>query len=750
MKFSTLLKSNKLQGWEDFYIQYDLLIKYLKSDPLKFKNLLINENTKITTFFNEIEEQANQQKNELLMLVKNNLLHDTNRFKNFKEKVQQNELIEDISKIITSIDKNNKMPFELGEYTDFEFSDFERKNEFADQTEISFGGEESDFECVNLIDKNEQNNSNVNLNNEKLNVKFIGEAFKDGKILDSENVSQLSIDEFHRERSGYKNVPYMKNRENFSTSQENINKSRKFINTSQENLNKSNDYINKDNDHINKSREHINRTRENVKINNTEKKAQKKRSFNFLFSFNTFENRKKEKAFHEILQAINSVKSFRDINYMGMTILIRKYKIKYGADEFSSSFLKKLHRSHFGKSKKIDNMQKDIRFVYKKVFNLDDKSQANNIFKRIGKKVKSDPWLCFIAGVLVSIFCFIFYNIDFSKNENVKCVAYLIGLIHLGFFCFGLCNILFSVYNINYDLIFNFDVISKLSPERLIVYSTALANATFIACYFFIVTNQKFVNYFIVAGNLLIAFLPIDVLCYNSRLYLISVFFGTMISGFRKVYFKNFFFADVFNSYTPCFRKIIFELGIKKSTTSLFLINLFFPSLRMIQCLNRYKETNAKFPHLLNFTKYALVACTCIIQTYSLINKEPAMWRLKIVLCFCSASYSLIWDFFLDWTIFRNKKCFPKYFYCVGSIYNIVCRYIWMVKEFGIFQNEYTFISLEVVRRFVWALFRVENEHVNNCCGDESKFGLLFSKELFFIKDSSEYKNINVDRGERV
>ncbi|EQB59658.1 hypothetical protein NAPIS_ORF02778, partial [Vairimorpha apis BRL 01] len=95
MKFSTLLKSNKLQGWEDFYIQYDNLIKYLKTDPLKFKNLLIKENTKITTFFNEIEEQANQQKNELLMLVKNNLIYDSStKYKNFKDKLYQNELID--------------------------------------------------------------------------------------------------------------------------------------------------------------------------------------------------------------------------------------------------------------------------------------------------------------------------------------------------------------------------------------------------------------------------------------------------------------------------------------------------------------------------------------------------------------------------------------------------------------------------------------------------------------------------------
>jgi xenotropic and polytropic retrovirus receptor 1 len=447
MKFSTLLKSNKLQGWEEYYIQYNNLVKYLKSDINRFKSLLTSEYTKITNFFNEIEQQTDEQRKVLLTILSGNLNDETPYKTNKKERFKHLDLIERIKKMRDNHEANGKSVSTedfLTEFSDLDsqISDIEKNKKVAiTESDVSMGGEESDFENIKIINKVDEEIKNI----------------KDHK---------------------------------------------------------------------------------------------KRRMFNFdHFKINTpFEKRKKEKAFHELLQAINSVKSFRDINYMGLSIVIRKYKNNKGNDEFSSAFLKKLHQSHFGKSKKIDKMQKEVRYIYKKVFVLDDKLQAQIIFKRIGKKVKPDPWLTFLVGVLGSLLGIIIFNTDFEQNSSVKRVIFSIGLIQFGAFLFGLCNLVFIKYDINYNLIFNFDVISTLSPVEFIFYISVSMNFTFLACFFLIKSHPQLLMYSVVGLNIVIIILPFDILWLNSRLYFISVFLGTLASGFRKVYFKNFFLQMCFKA----------------------------------------------------------------------------------------------------------------------------------------------------------------------------------------------------------
>lgn len=617
MKFSTLLKSNKLQGWEDFYIQYNNLIKYLKNDTNRFKSLLLSEFTKITEFFNGIEDQTDEQRNLLFKIVRENFTENQTKNRNKKK-------YEIIEKINTSSEKKEKL------INDELYSNKINKSKSLVEREndLSFGGEESDFENIKIV-----------------------EDIKSPEKKDNKKRRMLNFDTF--------------------------------------------------------------------KINGP------------------FEKRKKEKAFHELLQAINSVKSYRDINYMGLSIIIRKYINKIGSDEFSSDFLKKLHQSHFRKSKKIDKMQKEVRSVYKKVFVLNDKFKAQIIFKKIGKKLRPDPFLTFLIGVFLTALVVIIYCADLDQNPFVKRIAYNVGLIQFGAFLFGVCDLLFIKYDINHNLIFNFDVISNLSPIDFLLNITLTLNLTFLSCLIFIKKYPDILAYGLVCVPICIIALPFNILWYKSRLYFISVFIGTLVSGFRKVYFKNFFFADVFQSFTSSFKMLSIDLGIKKTCLSFMFFNNLWPTVRIIQCLNRYKETKSSFPHLINMSKYLLTFISGTLQAVSYFYKDYRIQRWKFFFTFCASTFSLIWDYFLDWTIFRSKKLFPNYFYVLGAIYNFGSRYLWICKDFNLIDNEFVFISCEIVRRFVWALFRVENEHVNNCTDEQSKLGLLFSKELFFIKDST-------------
>merc|ERR1719206_722055 len=64
-----------------------------------------------------------------------------------------------------------------------------------------------------------------------------------------------------------------------------------------------------------------------------------------------------------------------------------------------------------------------------------------------------------------------------------------------------------------------------------------------------------------------------------------------------------------------------------------------------------------------------------------------------------------------------------KGFYYLAIVEDLVLRFSWayrlMLKEFGFGSyGELTtsvFAVLEIVRRFIWNFFRLENEHLNNC-----------------------------------
>ncbi|KAF9764711.1 Xenotropic and polytropic retrovirus receptor 1 like protein [Nosema granulosis] len=475
----------------------------------------------------------------------------------------------------------------------------------------------------------------------------------------------------------------------------------------------------------------------------------KKRGFIFS-SFNItglFERRKREKAFHELMQAITFVIRYKDINYLGMTILISKYKRMYPNDPYASEFLKKVHSSPFYKSKRAARIQKDIRKVYRRIFAKDDKNRAKFVFKHIGRKTKVDPWTTFILGILLTITCVLIYTTDYNEEAFcVKKVVYSLGLCHLGGLLFGGCILLFEKYDINYKLIFNFDVVSSMTSVKYELTVSCFIFFEFLAAFLFANAYPKTTMYTVLFTNLFIIFCPFDIVFYRSRLYLISVIPGMIGSIFKSVFFKHFFFADVCQSFSKCFNIIIFEIFEYGNYPDL-LLSVFFALIRLVQCLKRYKDTKKWLPHLINMCKYLVVAFS-IFASSSVLPKNYFSSVCIFFITFLASSFCLFWDFVFDWSLYRRRKVFPAYFYYFAVLYNTIARYLWILK-FYITIDSYVLIIIEIFRRFIWTLFRVENEHINNCRGGRSKIDILFSNELFYKKDT-DTKQIVKEEGEEI
>eukprot|EP00245_Coleochaete_scutata_P013954 TRINITY_DN5810_c0_g2_i1.p1 TRINITY_DN5810_c0_g2~~TRINITY_DN5810_c0_g2_i1.p1 ORF type:complete len:268 (+),score=26.89 TRINITY_DN5810_c0_g2_i1:111-806(+) len=159
---------------------------------------------------------------------------------------------------------------------------------------------------------------------------------------------------------------------------------------------------------------------------------------------------------------------------------------------------------------------------------------------------------------------------------------------------------------------------------------------------------------------------------------------------------------------------------------------LAFPYLcRFFQCLRQYSDTKER-PCLFNALKYA-TAFPVIFLSATKYHVTIEAWHffykhLWIGSAIINSCYSFFWDITRDWDfgcfsgncktrnpLLRNNLYFPNkgvYYYVIVS--NLILRGTWTYKLSSHLRNNYVlvwiFCFLEMVRRFQWVFFRVENE----------------------------------------
>jgi hypothetical protein len=150
---------------------------------------------------------------------------------------------------------------------------------------------------------------------------------------------------------------------------------------------------------------------------------------------------------------------------------------------------------------------------------------------------------------------------------------------------------------------------------------------------------------------------------------------------------------------------------------------------RLIQCLRRYYDNrNSAHPHLSNALKYVLSLSTIAISTAEKFSGQEYLIYLWAIFAFTTSVYSYLWDVMFDWGLFSNREYlrdelnFPKWFYYMAIVMNLFLRFTWVVLlapnhwDWLAHANVvvYVLAVLEVCRRSVWVLLRMENEHSNN------------------------------------
>ncbi|KAG6523933.1 hypothetical protein ZIOFF_013821 [Zingiber officinale] len=217
----------------------------------------------------------------------------------------------------------------------------------------------------------------------------------------------------------------------------------------------------------------------------------------------------------------------------------------------------------------------------------------------------------------------------------------------------------------------------------------------------------------------------------------------------QAITFSDFFVADIMTSMSKVFsdleRSVCRMVNRQVATIAWFEadsvcgshsvaipIVLVFPYMcRFFQCLRQYKDTKER-TCLFNALKYA-TAVPVIFLSALKYHVFPESWTdfyrpLWLISSVINSLYSFYWDVTRDWDLsvftrifkFKNPHICTNllygriwvYYWVMGS--NLVLRCTWTYKLSAHLRHNYltvfTITALEIMRRFQWIFFRVENE----------------------------------------
>lgn len=448
--------------------------------------------------------------------------------------------------------------------------------------------------------------------------------------------------------------------------------------------------------------------------------------------------RRKEKAITEFLHTLVKITTYRDLNSSAMLKLAKKHSSSRRYGRFYDEFEKRYHQTYFFKSRKIEQIRTAIKQLYKRMFAKNQPEKARKVFRQIKKGLESSDWLFICSGFLIGV-TYALAILLFPPIESHHKLFWAATNVYFGFIIFGFCIKVFKTLQINYKFIFNFDVCSSMNNSLYLMLASTLLFSN-LAIYALVDRYLPWMYRFCVAAQICILFIPFDVLFYNSRLYLIGVFARIILQPLSTVRFRHFYFADVAQSFSFSIQQVLCAFKIDNGYI-LVLVSSIFPVIRIMQCLKRYTTSKLAFPHIANCLKFSL----SILFTLSkfAVSKNDDFFGFFVLFGIASTVASLLWDIFVDWAILRSRRVFPRIIYHAIVGYDIVARFIWAFKVIQKTEQPVLESIVEIIRRFLWTLLRVEVEHLNNC--DEFKMKNVISLtagELFYKKDQVEiYRN---------
>ncbi|XP_055925853.1 xenotropic and polytropic retrovirus receptor 1-like [Argiope bruennichi] len=476
-------------------------------------------------------------------------------------------------------------------------------------------------------------------------------------------------------------------------------------------------------------------------------------------------------AFSEFYLSLILLQNYQNLNFTGFRKILKKHDKLLGTDAGAKWRQQWVDVAPFYVNKDIDKLIHDTENIVTRYLEGGDRQKAMKRLRVPPLNDQQSPWVTFKVGLFSGAFavlvCAVIISAIFTNApDNWRIAVRLYRgslLIILFLFLIGVNVYGWRTSGVNHVLIFELDPRNHLSEQHLMeiaaIFSVMWALSVLAFLFSDALSIPAYANPLLLVV-LLFAFLfnPTRTLQHHARFWLLRVLGRIIAAPFFHVGFADFWLADQLNSLVPvlvdfqyfiCFyvtsvnwevntdsNKCVDDVGLISRPIVACLPAWF----RFAQCLRRYRDTKEAFPHLVNAGKYSTTFFNVIFSSLYVYTKdnygstwENPFFYLWIVFGFISSIYTYIWDIKMDWGLFdentgenrflREEIVYssPNYYY-FAIVEDLVLRFGWTLSvsltEMGLIHADImssVLAPLEVIRRFVWNFFRLENEHLNNC-----------------------------------
>jgi xenotropic and polytropic retrovirus receptor 1 len=339
-----------------------------------------------------------------------------------------------------------------------------------------------------------------------------------------------------------------------------------------------------------------------------------------------------------------------------------------------------------------------------------------------------------------------------------------VGLLIVQMWLWGISIYYWTKYRVNFVYIFEFNPRTRLTHQQIFEEAADLSIFFFISSLLYghdlgLGASRVVFPLSLLVFTLLKLFAPLQYFSYwQSRKPLLNTLANIVIAPFGRVRFMDFFVADILTSMVKVMVDLVYDLCFLASGSWIISTNIdnsctvskaslvpFIVALplwfRFMQCIHRYYYYRRRFPDLANALKYAISQAFVIMGSYHPIyTNAHETWSdlrdLWVFLGVTATLYAFLWDIFVDWGLghthtrhpgLRDQLMYPKALYYVAAVLDFFLRFAWTLTILPftstlvlLDHNRQDLILLpllyflELFRRFIWGLIRVENEHVNN------------------------------------
>ena len=482
-------------------------------------------------------------------------------------------------------------------------------------------------------------------------------------------------------------------------------------------------------------------------------------------------------AFSEFYLSLILLQNYQNLNFTGFQKILKKHDKLLHTEAGATWMAEHVEASHFHKSKDLDKLIADTEATVTAELEGGDRQKAMKRLRVPPVDKKQSPWTTFKVGLFTGAFLVLIIATILSVSSissggkdprnDWKVVIRLFRGPFLSIFFLGLMGI--NVYGwkssgVNHVLIFELDPRSHLSEQHLLELAAVFGVVWATSVLAFLYSSKLNIPSYAVPLSLtciMLVFMlnPTKTLNHEARFWFLRVCSRIILAPFFYVGFADFWLADQLNSLVQALKDfqylICFYLTTEESMDAgwetasneqcaakswwLVAVVSCLPAwFRFAQCIRRYRDTREGFPHLVNAGKYSTTFIKVLFATlnaaYSDGESYHPFFYMYVLSATISSCYTYVWDIKMDWGFFaattgdnpflRDELVYSSSYYFCAIFEDLVLRFSWayqilLTDYLGLKEYSELFVSvfamLEMVRRFVWNFFRLENEHINNC-----------------------------------